>query len=1143
MSPVGGRSEFEVAVTQTGIQAIADSLRLLGRSLGGVEQQAKRTSRAGTELGTSFRNIALRTAAYIGIVRSFRAITGAMRTAVDTGIEYNETIETARLGIASLISAQAELTDANGRHLQGVEKLDGAYQLATDQIRKLRIAGIQTAATTQELVDAFQQATGAGIASGLTLDEIRQVTIRIAQAAGALGVPYRQLNEEIRSLLSGTIDQNTRIAKALGIRNEEVKLMKEQGQLAQFLLDRFEAFGVAGERIVNTWAALRSNVKEAFELLAGEATLPLFEELRGRGLIQLSRIFDFDTAEISDEFAQIIRQLQNVFGGIGNSLAGLIERAVDNAADLNRWLIDNEATINATVEGIGSMISGFGEMIRASNQLVGGVVKWSIEMGVIQQHAETIGDIFRRIARSPGLSALATIAGAAGVLAIIGAVVGPVAAGIATAAAGIVTITSLIDRMSTSTAEAVVNMTRLWETEVELREATADEAQEVLRLTREYIELKQAIADGQVASEDLADANAQMEALLQRLTRISPQYTRAIEEATEANGDLEESVKALLRTRAQDIQGQITLLDLYKQQTEARLTAARAEVEADLARQVRERESNRAFRGENLPAEPFVRGTPSKLTDEIIELERALEAIPAQRARFEESLELIRAALAQGVINVEPVDTGDEEEKLKAQAKVLEEQIARMKNDLKEAEAEIKHRLDTNVINIVQYYDEITDLHVTNLTEQARIFREIAALYDSFDIEKAEGFRTKALEAESQRRIKLWQIEVQRAQASDDLLKDQVNRQAQVLELQGDSVEATRLRMQRDLDAIRDSLLALGELGREEIANAEKIIDLTEWRGTFAELEEVISQGEQRLRARVRDIESRLEFGNISKAQARQELKAAYEEQARILRSIIPLLRTYAELVGDPRLVAAVQQMEAQLAELENQIRSIGNQWVEFGQQVGQIAANNLGEFFANAAIEAENFGDTLKLLGGDMDSLRNLAGALLADIIRLISQMIAAQIIISSFRALSLPPPPGLVGFGAQGGLITGRGIVRAAGGGLLSGPGSGTSDSMLARVSTGEYIVRAAAVDKYGANFLHALNSGALPREIANLRRFASGGLIGTEQPESGKDFRGELTVGLQDGLVLDQLDTPAGERLILKVVSKNRRALLGR
>ncbi|WP_112469413.1 hypothetical protein [Streptomyces triticisoli] len=55
-------------------------------------------------------------------------------------------------------------------------------------------------------------------------------------------------------------------------------------------------------------------------------------------------------------------------------------------------------------------------------------------------------------------------------------------------------------------------------------------------------------------------------------------------------------------------------------------------------------------------------------------------------------------------------------------------------------------------------------------------------------------------------------------------------------------------------------------------------------------------------------------------------------------------------------------------------------------------------------------------------------------------------------------------------------RGIALAQGG-LLLGPGTATSDSIPLWGSNGEYMVKAAAVAKYGIKFMDALNDGKLP------------------------------------------------------------------
>lgn len=67
----------------------------------------------------------------------------------------------------------------------------------------------------------------------------------------------------------------------------------------------------------------------------------------------------------------------------------------------------------------------------------------------------------------------------------------------------------------------------------------------------------------------------------------------------------------------------------------------------------------------------------------------------------------------------------------------------------------------------------------------------------------------------------------------------------------------------------------------------------------------------------------------------------------------------------------------------------------------------------------------------------------------------------------------------------VAGFAGVAAATGGLITGPGTGTSDSIPARLSNGEFVMKAAAVRNVGVGFLHALNN-------QRVRHFADGGLV---------------------------------------------------
>lgn len=100
-------------------------------------------------------------------------------------------------------------------------------------------------------------------------------------------------------------------------------------------------------------------------------------------------------------------------------------------------------------------------------------------------------------------------------------------------------------------------------------------------------------------------------------------------------------------------------------------------------------------------------------------------------------------------------------------------------------------------------------------------------------------------------------------------------------------------------------------------------------------------------------------------------------------------------------------------------------------------------------------------------DAFKNMANAIIADLVR-----IAVKKLILS-----------VLGF-SDGGLIKAEGKAT---GGLISGPGSGTSDDVPIWASNGEFMMRAEAVRRIGVPTLEALNSGRMPG-------FATGGLIGS-------------------------------------------------
>lgn len=132
-----------------------------------------------------------------------------------------------------------------------------------------------------------------------------------------------------------------------------------------------------------------------------------------------------------------------------------------------------------------------------------------------------------------------------------------------------------------------------------------------------------------------------------------------------------------------------------------------------------------------------------------------------------------------------------------------------------------------------------------------------------------------------------------------------------------------------------------------------------------------------------------------------------------------------------------------------------------------QQTSNQLAKDFSGAITDwitgAKSFGDAMKSV-----------------LQQLISQLIQAAIYATIVAACT----GGGGGFAARWKGAFGKGL---ASGGSVAGPGTGTSDSIPAMLSNGEYVLNAQAVDRLGVPFLNGLNTG-------RLRGFASGGLVGS-------------------------------------------------
>jgi len=195
------------------------------------------------------------------------------------------------------------------------------------------------------------------------------------------------------------------------------------------------------------------------------------------------------------------------------------------------------------------------------------------------------------------------------------------------------------------------------------------------------------------------------------------------------------------------------------------------------------------------------------------------------------------------------------------------------------------------------------------------------------------------------------------------------------------------------------------------------------------------------------------------------------------------------------------------ITELENELRVIGMSEVEKRidaelRRAGASATDAQKASIRSLVLEIENQNAAMDQMQNAMEGAKGLAkdflGGLLSD---LRNGVDGATALANAFGRLAdrlmEMALDGLINslfsnmMGGAGGLFGGLfgfsegGVVEAATGGLIRGPGTGTSDSIPARLSDGEFVVRASQTAKH-LDLLRAINDG-------KIAAFATGGLVG--------------------------------------------------
>lgn len=311
------------ARTAAGIQVIQ------ARAAAGIDRVTGQVKRLGDTARVSQSQLVRLGTAFLAF-QAFRFSTDAFKALVTGAIEFNSELEQAQIALTAILSSAGDVRDLQGELVTGARSFALAEGVAASQIKKLQVDALKTTATFRELLDAFKQGLAPGLTSGLDPDQIRQVTVLLTNAATAVGVQGNQLAEEIRSVISGTVDlRNTRLSRLLPRDfNEQMKSAREAGKTFEFLTKQFAQFGLLADQNAKTFSAALGRVRESFDLVIGAGALPFFNSLKDLLNTITSQLVDVNLDSITPKPEAIA-----AFRGISDGLATVAveaKRLVEN---------------------------------------------------------------------------------------------------------------------------------------------------------------------------------------------------------------------------------------------------------------------------------------------------------------------------------------------------------------------------------------------------------------------------------------------------------------------------------------------------------------------------------------------------------------------------------------------------------------------------------------------------------------------------------------------------------------------------------------------------------------------------------------------------------------------------------------------
>lgn len=386
------------------------------------------------------------------------------------------------------------------------------------------------------------------------------------------------------------------------------------------------------------------------------------------------------------------------------------------------------------------------------------------------------------------------------------------------------------------------------------------------------------------------------------------------------------------------------------------------------------------------------------------------------------------------------------------------------------------------------------------------------------DLQKVEELNTKITEAQIAGATKVAALDNEQADKKRASEQETLAFERQIAELQGKRSATAKA----EIDAeVAKRTLQVQQAGGSQQEVTARLAEIDTWRQlklAVADYDTAKKKTEEDTKAfdiQKQAIEIKAKAGRITQVEEEREIN-------QLIKDRVPLLK--ADAAAE---LAAAQKTGNQdnVADAQNTVHATQNLGVatdKLGTQVRGALTNDFQNFF-----------DTV---GRSTQTMAQQFEGLAASVVQSLQKIIVKKLMLKLLGGGSDSENDSGDGGGGGGGLLS---FLHLAGGGLVKGSGGPKADAIPARLSAGEFVMKADAVSSFGAHNLEAINRGLQIPSLRNLAlpKFSEGGLVGAGGTGPAGDLK--LGIGLDEGLILKHLSSKDAGRVILQHLTNNPKA----